>query len=121
MHRLSMPLGYQDLHTLLRAREIVVLLGAEGLDAAIKALRAALIDEKSRRQYLHHILPGYVAYAVPGLGEAFVLECAAGQRFHLQGGTLPLLWQILKLEQEQGVDVIKVVHHDGHRQWTYCL
>ncbi len=121
MQRLRASSAYQDLRTLLRAREIVVLLDAEGLGAAIKTMRAALVAEKSRRQYLHDILPGYVAYAIPGLTEAFVLECAAGQRFHLQGGTLPLLWKILKLEQEQGVEVIKVVHRDGYRQWTYCL
>jgi len=121
MQRLPMSPGYQHLRTLLRAREIVILLGAEGLGAAIMSLRAALAAEKSRRRYLHDILPGYVAYAVPALGETFVLECAAGQRFHLQGSTLPLLWQILKLEREQGVQVIKVIHDDGRRQWTYCL
>ena len=49
MQRLPLTPGYQDLRTLLRAREIVVLLGAEGLGAAIKSLRAALVAEKSRR------------------------------------------------------------------------
>jgi hypothetical protein len=121
MHELPIPLRFQDLKTLFRAREIVILLDNNGLDAAIETARAALLAEKSRRQYLLEILPGGVAYAIPGSSEAFGVECANGRYFHLQQRTLPLLWQILHLEREQGVQVIKVIHDDGHRRWTYCL
>ena len=121
MHRLCIPVRFQDLQTLLRAREIVIRLEGCGLDAAIDLARAALVAERSRRQYLHEILPACVAYAIPGRAETFVAECADGQRFSLQDCTLPLLWQILHVEQVHGVQVIKVIHDDGHRQWIYCL
>ena len=121
MHGLPIPVRFQDLRTLFRTREIVIRLGNGGLDAAIEIVRTALAAEKSRRQYLHEILSACVAYAIPGKTEAFVVEGADGQRFRLQDCTLPLLWQILHLEQEQSVQVVKVIHDDGRRHWTYCL
>ena len=121
MHRLPIPVRFHDLRALLRAREIIIRLDNGGLDAAIEIARAALLADKSRRQYLHEILPACVAYAMPGQTEAFVVECADGRSFRLQDCTLPLLWQILHLEQEQSVRVVKVSHDDGRRQWTYCL
>jgi len=117
----QIPIRFQDLKTLLRAREIVIQLDNDRLDAAIEVARAALAAESSRRQYMHEILPACVAYAIPGQTEAFVVECADGQSFRLQDYTLPLLWQMLHLEQEQSVRVVKVSHDDGRRQWTYCL
>ena len=121
MHGLPIPVRFQDLKTLFRAREIVIRLDNDGLDAAIEVARAALVAEKSRRQYLHEILPGCVVYTIAGTTEAFAVECADGQYFRFQDCTLPLLWQILHLEREQSVQVVKVIHDDGHRQWTYCL
>ena len=121
MHKLPIPVRFQGLSPRFRAREIVALLDNGGLDAAIETARAALVSEKRRRQYLLEILPGGLAYAIPGSSEAFGVECTDGRTFHLQQGTLPLLWQILHLEVEQGVQVVKVIHDDGHRRWIYCL
>jgi hypothetical protein len=121
MHRQQMPIRFQDLKTLLRAREIVIQLDNVRLDAAIEAARAALMAGSSRRQYMHEILPACVAYAIPCKAETFVAECTDGRSFRLQDCTLPLLWQILRLEQEQGVQAVKVIQDDEHRRWTYCL
>ena len=121
MHRQEMPVRFQDLRTLLRARELVIRLDNDRLDAAIEAARAALMAESSRRQYVHEILPACVTYAIPCKAETFMAECADGRSFRLQDCILPLLWQILRLEQEQGVQVVKVIHDDEHRRWTYCL
>jgi hypothetical protein len=115
------PIRFQDLKTLLRAREIVIQLDNDRLDAAIEVARAALAARSSRRQYMHEILPACVAYTIPYQAETFVVECADGRSFRLQDCTLPLLWQMLHLEQEQGVQVVKVIHDDGRRLWTYSL
>ena len=121
MHRLPIPVRYQHLQTLFRAFEIVIWLGRCELDVAINVARAALVAEKSRRQYLHEILPSSVAYAMPGKTQTFVVECSDGLCFRLRNSTLPLLWQILTLEREQNIQVVRVIHDDGCRQWTYCL
>ena len=121
MHRLPMPIRFQDLQTHFRGRVIVIWLDDSELEAAIDFAWAALLAEESRRQYFHRILPGDVAYTVPGRTETFVVQCADGQCFRLQDCTLPLLWQMVNLEREQNVQVIKLIHDDGRRQWTYCL
>jgi hypothetical protein len=111
----------QDIRTLFRAREIMNRLAIEGLEAAIEAARAMLVGEKSRRQYLQEILPAPTAYMVPGTTETFVVECADARRFHLQNGTLPLLWQIAELEHLHDTQAVKVIHCNGHRQRVYWL
>ena len=121
MNSISMSFCPRDLQTLLRAHEIISQLGAEGLDAAIQLARSALAVEKSRRQYLVEMLPIDVVYAFPGTADTFALECADGQRFQLNSRTLPLLWQILSVEQEQGVQATRLIHHDGQREWIYWL
>ena len=72
------PIRFQDLRTLLRAREIVIQLDNDRLDAAIEVARAALAARSSRRQYMHEILPACVAYTIPYKAETFLVECAGG-------------------------------------------
>lgn len=117
----SSRLWYRDLVTLLRARAIIIGLNCSGLDAAINAARAGLAAEEARRQYLRETLPAYLTYADPGKGETLVLEFANGQHRALPDRSRTLLRQILDLEREQGIQVVKVIHDDGRRQWTYCL
>ena len=111
----------QDIRTLFRAREIVNRLAVDSLEAAIETVRAILVGEKSRRQYLQEILPAPAACALPGATETFVVVCASAQSFHLQDSTLPLLWQIVMLEREHNTQAIKVIHRNGHRQRVYWL
>jgi hypothetical protein len=121
MQEQQVPIRTQDIRTLFRARELVNRLATGGLEAAIEVARAKLVDEKSRRQYLQELLPAHVACAVPGATETFVLKCADARRFDLQGGTLPLLWQIMSLEREYDTHVVQVTHRNGHRQQVYWL
>jgi hypothetical protein len=111
----------QDLRTLFRAREIVTRLAEEGLEPAIETVRTTLVTEKSRRQYLQEMLPSPVSFAVPGTSEMFTIESADGRQFHLQNGTLPLLWQILDLERACGSHAVQVIHHNKHEQLIYWL
>ena len=115
------PIRTQDIRTLLRARELVKRLATRGLDAAIDVARNRLVEEKSRRQYLQELLPTHVACAIPGGTETFVIQCATTQRFELQDGCLPLLWQIVSLEQKHDTQVVKVTHRNGHGQQVYWL
>lgn len=119
--RAQAPIRIQDIRTLFRAREIVDRLTAEELGPAIERARAVLVATKGRRQYLEEILPIPVACAVPGEAETFVIECTGERRFHLRGGTMPLLWQIRDLEQGNGIQALRVIHHNGHGTREYWL
>jgi hypothetical protein len=121
MQEPSSRLWLHDLLTLLCAREIIIRLQSNGLDAAINVIRAALAAEQSRRQYLREALPDGLAYAIPGRDETFVMELSSGRRCAHWDCSRPLLRQILDLERELGEHVVKVIHEDGRRQWTYCL
>ena len=111
----------QDIRTLFRARDIVSQLAAEELDSAIEAARTVLVAEKGRQQYLQEILPGSVAHAVPCGNETFLVECTDEQCFHLQGGTLPLLWQLRELELATDTLAVKIIHRNGCGQQEYWL
>ena len=115
------PIRIQDIRTLFRAREIVSRLAVEGLDSAIEAARLELVATKGRRQYLQEILPTTVAHAVPNATETFVVECKGRQRFHLQGGTMPLLWRLRQLELRHGTQAVKIIHRNGCGQREYWL
>lgn len=115
------PIRIQDIRTLFRARDIVSQLAVARLDSAIEAARTTLVTAKGRRQYLQEILPGTVAHAVPDATETFVVECSRKQRFHLRDGTMPLLWQIRKLELEHDTQAVKIIHRNGYRQREYWL
>ena len=122
MHRLPGPVRYQDLQTFLRACQIIIWLGNRGLELAKEVAQAAWVAERNRREYLLQILPISVVYAIPGNTDTFMVECSDGRCFRLQNSTLPLLWQIMNLERNQSVRVVKIIHDDGHRQWAYyCL
>jgi hypothetical protein len=111
----------RDLRTLFRAREIVQQMSAVELEAAIEQARDTLVAAKGRNRYLQEILPDHVAYAVPGAGEAFVLECVDEQRFRLRDGTMSLLWQIRSIEQGNDTLAVKVIHYDGRGKREYWL
>lgn len=115
---LSYPI---ELQILLQAREIVERCGTTELDAAITLVRANLVANCTRKQYLHTILPVSLVFGLPDPDELLVAECTDGHRIRLQHPILPPLCQILLLENEQGVQVTRIIHHDGRRQWTYCL
>jgi len=115
------PIRLQDIRTLFRARDIVRQLDVGELDSAIEAARATIVATKGRRQYLQEILPVAIAHAVPGGTETFVVECTGEQRFQLQDGTLPLLWQLRALELENDTQAIKIIHYNGCGQREYWL
>ena len=96
-------------------------MAANDLKAAIEEARNTLLVAKGRHRYLQEILPGHIAYAVPGVSETFVVECVDEQRFHLQDGTLPLLWQIKRLEQENDTQAVKVIQRNGRGEREYWL
>ena len=117
----SSRLWLHDLLTLLRAREIIIRLQSNGLDTAINVVRAVLAAEQSRFQYLREALPDGLDCAIPGQDETFVMELSSGRRCAHWDCSRPLLRQILDLERELGEQVIKVIHDDRCRRWTYCL
>jgi len=110
-----------DIRILFQARKLVGQLAVEELESAIERARATLVAAKGRRQYLQEILPGAAACTVPGATETFVVECADERRFQLQGGTMPLLWQIRELEMRNDTQAIRVIHHSGGEQREYWL
>jgi len=118
---LQAQISTQDLRTLLRAREIVEHLTAEGLEPAIERARILLMATKGRRRYVQEMLPSGVAQAVPGTSGIFVVECADAQRFYLHNGTTPLVGQIMSLEGEHDTQAIRVIHCNGHGQHKYWL
>ena len=110
--------GTRDLRTLLRAKEIIRRLSAEGeaaaqaLEPAIDLARCSLEAQSGRRRYLLEMLPDSVAYALPGLSGVFFVRLEESGRFELEAD-LPVVTQIAALELAYDERAIQVIHRSG--------
>ena len=108
----------RDLRTLLRAKEIIGRLSAEGeasvhgLEPAIDLARGSLEAQLGRRRYLLEMLPDSVAYALPELSGVFFVQLAEAGCFELKAD-LPVVTQIAALELAYDDRVMQVVHRSG--------